>query len=148
MLTQEEIVVYPGPTLNQSNSSAKLERFPLSQILSQDHILFIEKIVSPRSGDKDFIVLMTSDLVIHTIDLSLKGSMNSNVSPQQLMILSSHDTKNVIVPSEVPKLKRVIQSAVMQYQDMQLVFALFDNLSYIIAKVTDGSGSQAAQSLV
>ena len=36
----------------------------------------------------------------------------------------------------------------MQYQDMQLVFALFDNLSYIIAKVTDGSGSQAAQSLV
>ena len=101
-------MVYPGPTLNLTNSSAKLERFPLSQILSQDHILFIEKIVSPRSGDKDFIVLMTSDLVIHTIDLSLKGSMNSNVSPQQLMILSSHDTKNVIVPSEVPKLKRVI----------------------------------------
>ena len=29
----------------------------------------------------------------------------------------------------------------MQYQDMQLVFALFDNLSYIIAKVTDGNGS-------
>ena len=51
---------------------------------------------------------MTSDLVIHTINLSLKGSLNSNVSPQQLMILSSHDTKNVIVPSEVPKLKRVI----------------------------------------
>jgi len=76
--------VYPGPTTDSFLlSSAKTERFPLSQILSNEHILFIEKISSPKLSEnsKDFIVVMTSDLVIHTIDLSLKGSIDSNVNP-------------------------------------------------------------------
>lgn len=60
---------------------------------------------------------MTSDLVIHTLELTLKPSSADLISPNQLQILSSHDTKNVVAPSEIPKLKRVIQSAVMQFDD-------------------------------
>ena len=114
MLTQEELVVYPGLSLSPTNlSTPKLERFPLSQILANNHVLFMEKISVPRSGqpeatDKDFVVIMTSDLVMHTFELSLNSAMNSNVSPQQIMLISSHDTKNMIAASEVPKLKRVI----------------------------------------
>lgn len=78
--------------------------------------------------------------------------MYSNVSPQQINIVSSHDTKNTIAASEIPKLKRVIQSAVLQHGEHQIVFALFDNLSYMIASVKDensGSGTgQASQSTV
>ena len=145
MLTQEELVVYPGPSLSLTTlSTTKLERFPLSQILSNNHVLFMEKISVPRIGkpvatDKDFVVVMTSDLIMHTFELSLKSSINSNVSPQQIKLISSHDTRNVIAASEVPKLKRVIQSSIMQHQDRQIIFILFDNLSFIIAKVIDAS---------
>ena len=45
----------------------------------------------------------------------------------------------MIAASEVPKLKRVIQTSLMQHRDRQIVFILFDNLSYIIAKVIDAS---------
>ena len=117
MLTQEEIVIYPGPNLAApSLQSAKLERFPLSQILANNNILFIEKISDPRANnktEKDFLVVMTSDLVLHTLELSLSSGINSNVSPQQIKMLSCHDMKNHIAASEVPKLKRVMQSHVM-----------------------------------
>jgi hypothetical protein len=58
-------------------------------------------------------------------------------------LLSSHDTKNVINASEIPKLKRVIQSAVMDHPRGYLIFILFDNLAYIIATVTDGNTTQS-----
>ena len=45
----------------------------------------------------------------------------------------------MIAASEVPKLKRVIQSAVLQHEDNPIVFVLFDNLSYMIASVKDGN---------
>ena len=145
MLTQEELVVYPGLSLSPTKlSTPKLERFPLSQILANNHVLFMEKISVPRSGqpeatDKDFVVVMTSDLIMHTFELSMKSAMNSNVSPQQIMLISSHDTKNMIAAGEVPKLKRVIQSSIMQHQDKQIIFILFDNLSFIIAKMIDAN---------
>ena len=148
MLTQEELIVYPGPSVNPITlQSEKLARFPLSQILSNNHVLFMEKVSAPRNASvegastasKDFVLIMTSDLIIHTFELSVKSAINHNVSPQQVKLISSHDTKNVIAASEVPKLKRVIQTSLMQHRDRQIVFILFDNLSYIIAKVIDAS---------
>ena len=136
MLTQEELVVYPCPDLNPITlQSEKLTRFPLSQILSNNHVLLMEKISAPTgnssgkaSAGKDFLMIMTSDLIIHTFELSIKSAINSNVSPAQIKLLSSHDIKNAIAASEIPKLKRVIQSSVMQHQDRQIIFILFDNL--------------------
>ena len=120
MLTQEELVVYPCPDLNPITlQSEKLTRFPLSQILSNSHVLFMEKISAPKDASsqstsgKDFLLIMTSDLIIHTFELSIKSAINSNVSPSQIKLLSSHDIKNAIAASEIPKLKRVIQSSVM-----------------------------------
>lgn len=95
----------------------------------------MEKISAPTgnssgkaSAGKDFLMIMTSDLIIHTFELSIKSAINSNVSPAQIKLLSSHDIKNAIAASEIPKLKRVIQSSVMQHQDRQIIFILFDNL--------------------
>lgn len=45
----------------------------------------------------------------------------------------------MIAAGEVPKLKRVIQSSVLRHQDRQVLFILFDNLQYIIAKIIDAS---------
>ena len=132
MLTQEELVVYPSPEImnkslleNSSKSTAsaeKLVRFPLSQILSNNQVMLIEKISGMAqenscdgSAVKDFLLVMTSDLVIHTFELSVKSAINRNVSPEQIKLLSSHDCKNVIAASEIPKLKRVIQSSIMRH---------------------------------
>lgn len=142
-------MVYPSPSLlsteaASTDSNSRLERFSLSQILSTDHILLMEKISAPRdaTGDSnDFLVVMTSDLVIHTFYLSLKGAMDSNVSPQQIKLLSSHDTKNVINRSEIPKLKRVIKSAVLDHERGLLLFVLFDNLSFFLVTIADANSS-------
>ena len=45
----------------------------------------------------------------------------------------------MIAASEIPKLKRVIQSAVLSHGDNQVVFVLFDNLSYMLASIKDGN---------
>lgn len=151
MLTQDEIIIYPSPSqdlpaLANSERLACVERFPLSQILSQNNLLFADKISAPQSSTdaKDYLVVMTSDLVIHTLELSLSGSMDSKVSPQQIKILSSHDTKNVVAASEIPKLKQVISSSVLQFNDYQIIFILFDNLSYLVASVKNRAISQGA----
>ena len=50
MLTQEELVIYPSPDTNPITlQSEKLTRFPLSQILSNNHVLLMEKISAPAS---------------------------------------------------------------------------------------------------
>lgn len=108
----------------------------------------MEKISAPKTttGDlTDFLVVMTSDLVIHTLHLSLKGAMDSNVNPQQIKLLSSYDTKNVINRSEIPKLNRVIKSAVLDHERGHLLFVLFENLSYFIVTIADANSSSAGE---
>ena len=101
ILTQEELVVYPAPSMNSSIGTEKVRRFPLSQILSNNDILFLEKVSAPGSSQKtkDFILLMTSDLVIHTIELTVQAGSENLVNPNQVKLVSSHDTRNVVAPS-------------------------------------------------
>lgn len=143
ILTQEELVVYPAPSMNSSSDAEKVRRFPLSQILSNNDILFLEKVSAPGSSQKtkDFILLMTSDLVIHTIELTVQAGSENLVNPNQIKLVSSHDTRNVVAPSQQIKLKKVIQSAVLQFDEDQLVFILFDNFSFMVATIKDAKNS-------
>ena len=142
MMTQEEFVLYPAPGRLGSGSPAKLQRFPLSQVLSSNHMLFVEKVSDSKS--KDYLIVMTSDLVLHTLELTLIGTADSLVCPHQIKILSSHDTKNVVAASEIPKLKQVIQTAVMTFQAHKIIFILFSNLSYMVATIKDAKDTLEA----
>ena len=84
---------------------------------------------------------MTSDLVIHTIELTVQAGSENLVNPNQIKLVSSHDTRNVVAPSQQIKLKKVIQSAVLQFDEDQLVFILFDNFSFMVATIKDAKDS-------
>ena len=47
----------------------------------------------------------------------------------------------MVAPSQQIKLKKVIQSAVLQFDDDQLVFILFDNFSFMVATIKDAKNS-------
>ena len=83
MLNQEEIVLHPiNP---EPNTKLHTMRFPLYQVLhSANSVLCLEKLwIDPtiaQGQTQDFLVLITSDLLIHTLELKEQSNDDSTGS--------------------------------------------------------------------
>ena len=74
---------------------------------------------------------MTSDLLIHTIELNEQTNEN-NSGAHQIRILSTLDCKNEMPLSELPKLKQLMMSGKMKCGDgTDVLVILFETTSYI-----------------
>ena len=105
-------------------------------LLSANSVLCIEKlehatVTLQGSQSKDFLIMVTSDLLIHTVELKELG--NEDISgAYQIRILSTLDCKNEMPSSEFSKLKRLIMSGQMKDGDgSDILLLLFETLSYI-----------------
>ena len=117
-------------------------------LLSANSVLCIEQLSFPAqsgqgSQSRDFLILVTSDLLIHTIELKEPGN-DDNSGANQIRILSTLDCKTEMPSSELPKLKRLIMSGMMKDLDGgDILLILFENLAYFT--VSFGVEEKAAQ---
>ena len=86
---------------------------------------------------KDYLILITSDLLIHTLELREQTNEDPTGS-HQINILSTLDCKNELPLSDLPKLKRLIMCGMLKdSSEKDTFFVLFENMNYFT--VTLGS---------
>ena len=101
--------------------------------------------VMDQSSTQDFLVILTSDLIVHTAELSASAGSESKTSPQQIKLISSHNCRNDMQSNKVPQLKKVISSSIMRDERGEYVcMILFESYQMLLVRITNLASSDQA----